>query len=300
VNPTQGRIRTSGGELAYVQAGEGPPVLMLHGFPTSSYLWRREVGLLSARMRVIAPDLMGYGAGEKPADADLSIVAQAGYVTELLDALDIERPAVVGHDIGGGVAQLLALDGRAAALVLLDSICFDAWPIEGVRMLQDATPEQETAEFVEQIVGLTFDLGLGKQKLDGATLGAYVEPWRRDPAAFFRAARAIDGRGLAGREGDLEKLELPTLVIWGEDDPFLSSELGERLGEMISMSMVALLPGCSHFVNEDAWQTVGQLIHEFLRLRYLGESHGHTEGPVPIYLRRPSDEEMRAAGLEDE
>jgi hypothetical protein len=89
-------------------------------------------------------------------------------------------------------------------------------------------------------------------------------------------------------------------VIWGEDDPFLPSDLGERLGELIPMSMTALLPGCSHFVNEDAWQTVGQLLHEFLRLRYLGESHGHTEGPVPIYLRRPTDEEMRAAGLEDE
>jgi pimeloyl-ACP methyl ester carboxylesterase len=251
-------------------------------------------------MRVLAPDLLGYGASDKPADADLSITAQAGYVTELLEALRIERPAAVGHDIGGGVAQLLALDGRAAALALLDSICFDMWPIEGVRMIQATTPEQESAEFAEQLIRLTFDLGLGKQPLDQATLSAYLEPWRRDPAALFRAARGIDGHGLAGREDDLAKLNLPAFVIWGEDDPFLPSELGERLGELIPMSMTALLPGCSHFVNEDAWQTVGQLLHEFLRLRYLGESHGHTEGPVPIYLRRPTDEEMRATELEDE
>jgi 2-hydroxymuconate-semialdehyde hydrolase len=300
MSPAQGRVRTSGGELAYVDAGQGPPVLLLHGFPTSSYLWRREVGLLSARMRVIAPDLLGYGASEKRPDADLSITAQAGYVAELLDRLGIERPAVVGHDIGGGVAQLLALEGRAAALALLDSICFDVWPIEGVRMIQGATSEQETAEFAEQLVRLTFDLGLNKHQLDEATLAAYGEPWRRDPAALFRAARGIDGRGLAGREDDLATLDLPAFVIWGEDDPFLPSDLGERLGELMPMSMTALLPGCSHFVNEDAWQTVGQLLHEFLRLRYLGESHGHTEGPVPIYLRRPTDEEMRAAGLEDE
>jgi 2-hydroxymuconate-semialdehyde hydrolase len=300
MNPAQGRVRTSGGELAYVEAGEGPPVLLLHGFPTSSYLWRREVGLLSARMRVIAPDLLGYGASEKPPDADLSITAQAGYVAELLDQVGIERPAVIGHDIGGGVAQLLALESRAAALALLDSICFDAWPIEGVKMIQGATPEQETAEFAEQLVRLTFDLGLSKHQLDQATLAAYGEPWRRDPAALFRAARGIDGRGLAGREDDLATLDLPVFVIWGEDDPFLLADLGERLGELIPMSMTALLPGCSHFVSEDAWQTVGQLLHEFLRLRYLGESHGHTEGPVPIYLRRPTDEEMRAAGLEDE
>jgi 2-hydroxymuconate-semialdehyde hydrolase len=211
------------------------------------------------------------------------------------------RPAVVGHDMGGGVAQLLALDGRAAAMVLLDAICFDVWPIEGVKMIQEASPEQETAEFVEGLVKVTFDLGMAKQKLDEAAIAAYAAPWQRDPPAFFRAARGIDGAGLAGRDGELEGLNLPSLLIWGEDDPFLPSELAERLGELIPMSMVALLPGCSHFVNEDAWQTVDQLIHEFLRLRYLGESHGHAaEGPVPIYLRPPTPEEVMSADLEDE
>src|SRR5207249_3727418 len=132
------RFATSHGELAYVDAGEGPPVVLLHGFPTSAYLWRREIPLLASRMRVVAPDLLGYGRSAKPKDTDLSITAQAGYVAELLDHLGIEKAAVVGHDIGGGVAQLLAFAGRAAALVLMDAICFDVWPIEGVKMLQAA------------------------------------------------------------------------------------------------------------------------------------------------------------------
>jgi 2-hydroxymuconate-semialdehyde hydrolase len=291
----------SGGELAFVDAGEGRPVVLIHGFPTSSYLWRREILLLSSRMRVIAPDLLGYGLSEKTPDSDLSITAQAGYLEELLDQLGIEGTAVVGHDVGGGVAQLLALSGRAAALVVLDSICFDVWPIEGVKMIQDAQPDQESAQFVESLVRLSLDLGVAKHKIDEEDLAAYVEPWRGDPGAFFRAARGIDGVGLAGREEDLATLSVPALVIWGEDDPFLPSDLGERLGEAIPMSMTALLPGCSHFVTEDAAQTVDQLIHEFLRLRYLGESHGHpTEGPVPIYLRRPTPEEIAGSGLEDE
>ena len=294
------RVSTSGGDVAYVDLGEGPPVLLIHGFPTSSHLWRREIPLLSSRMRVVAPDLLGYGDSEKPAGADLSIIAQAGYLSELLERLQIERPAVVGHDIGGGVAQLLAMDGKAAALVVLDSICFDVWPIEGVKMIQDATEEQENLEFVESLVRLTFDMGLAKQQLDDTDIHAYTEPWRDDPSAFFRAARGIDGKGLAGREAELAGLDIPAFVVWGEDDPFLPSELAERLGEAIPMSMVALLPGCSHFVNEDAWQTVDQLIHEFLRLRYLGDSHGHgAEGPVPIYLRPPTPEEIAAADGDD-
>lgn len=274
------RLATSAGELAYADLGEGPPVLLLHGFPTSSFLWRREAWLLAQRMRVIVPDLLGYGRSERQEDADLSEQAQAGYVRQLLTHLGIEELAVVGHDIGGGVAQMLALgDGSLVrAMVLVDSVCFDAWPIEGVKMLQAATPEQETPEFVESIVRLTFDLGVSRRgRIDATTLRAYLEPWVEEPKAFFRAARAITGRGLAGREQELGSMDIPVFVIWGEDDPFLDSSLGERLGETIPGTTVALLPGCSHFVNEDAPQTIGPLIYEYLRSRYLGNRHAHAE-----------------------
>jgi 2-hydroxymuconate-semialdehyde hydrolase len=284
--------RVSAGELAYVDMGDGPPVLLLHGFPTSSYLWRREAWLLAQRMRVIAPDLLGYGESDKPEDADLSEIAQAGYVRELLTMLSVDELAIVGHDIGGAIAQLLALGGELAVrtLVLLDSDCFDAWPIEGVKMLQAATPEQETPGFVEEILRLTFDLGVShRDRVGESTIEAYLRPWRTDAGAFFRAARGITGRGLSGREAELADLDQRVLIIWGEDDPFLGSELGERLGEAIQGSTVALLPGCSHFVTEDAPQTVGPLIYEFLRSQYLRDPHGdaHRTGPVPVFLQRP-------------
>src|SRR5439155_242766 len=85
-------------------------------------------------------------------------------------------------------------------------------------------------------------------------------------------------------------------VVWGEEDAFLPVELAERLGEAIGFSMVALLPGCGHFVGEDAWQTVGQLLYEFLRLRYLKDAHGHVEaGPVPVFLERPTPQHRPGA-----
>lgn len=285
------RVRVSGGELAYADLGEGSPVLLLHGFPTSSFLWRREAWLLAQRMRVIVPDLLGYGRSDKPEGADLSEAAQAGYVRELLGALEIEEVAVVGHDLGGAIAQMLAIDDGPAvrALVLLDSACFDAWPIEGVRMLQTTPPEEETAEFVESVIRLTFDLGVAhKDRLDEATTQRYLEPWLEEPAAFFRATRAITGQGLEGRDHELGALDIPAFVIWGEGDPFLDAELAERLGETIPGCTVALLPGCSHFVTEDAPQTVGPLMYEYLRSRYLGDRHAHADaGPVQVYLERP-------------
>src|SRR3989442_5219204 len=160
--PDRVLVPVSGGEIAYVDAGEGPAVLLLHGFPTSSCLWRRDLPLLASRMRVIAPDLLGYGESDKPAGRDLSEVGQAMYVRELMERLGIEDTAVVGHDIGGAIAQLLALDpGHLAvrALVLVDSACFDAWPIEGGRRLQAATPAEQRARLVEAAVRLAFGLG---------------------------------------------------------------------------------------------------------------------------------------------
>jgi pimeloyl-ACP methyl ester carboxylesterase len=288
------RIGLSVGEMAYVDMGDGPPVLLLHGFPTSADLWRREAWLIAQRMRVIAPDLIGYGESDKPAEADLTEPAQAGYVRELLEALGINEVAIVGHDIGGAIAQMLALDGplRVHALVLLDPACFDAWPVEGVRMIQAVLPEQETAPFVEEILREAFVVGIAHQsRIEPGVVDGYVEPWKQDPAAFFRAARGLSGKGLAGRDDDLAGLDVPALIIWGEDDPYLPAELAERLGDAIPLSTVALLPGCSHYVTEDAPQTVGPLVYEFLRLRYLGESHGHgpPTGPVRVFLERPNE-----------
>ena len=285
---------TSGGELSFVDLGEGPPVLFLHGFPTNGELWRREAWLCAQRMRVLVPDLLGYGRSERPERSDLSEPAQAGYLLELLEGLGIAELAVVGHDIGGAVAQLLALEPGldVRALVLLDSVAFDAWPIEGVRMIQQTDPEQESAAFARELLSLIFDVGIAHpERMEPGAIDAFVEPWLLDPSSLFRAARGITGKGLAGREQDLVALDLSAFVIWGEEDPFLPPELAERLGETFAGSTVALLPGCSHFVTEDAPQTIPQLVFEWLRLRYAGDTHGHpsAEGPVPIYLERPPE-----------
>jgi hypothetical protein len=96
------RFETSGGAIAYHDEGSGPAVVLLHGFPLSSYLWRGLIPALAARHRVLAPDLLGLGTSDKPTGAPLDIRAQAGYVTELLTHLGIDRVALVGHSTGGG------------------------------------------------------------------------------------------------------------------------------------------------------------------------------------------------------
>jgi pimeloyl-ACP methyl ester carboxylesterase len=280
------RVRVSPGVLAYADEGDGPAVVLLHGFPTSSHLWRDLVPMLAPRFRAIAPDLLGYGDSSKPEDPEaLTIRAQARHVGELLDELEITRFAAVGHDLGGGVAQLLALEGRAEPLVLADAVSFDSWPIEGVRMLQAAEPASADEELVRGIVGVALDSGMSRpERLSEEDRQEYLRPWLADPPALLRAARGIDGVGLTGTEDRLAALDARALVVWGEDDPFQPPELAERLGEAIPGATVALLPGCSHYVTEDAPEAVFPLIAEYLRVHHLREPHAHHAGPAPVEL----------------
>jgi 2-hydroxymuconate-semialdehyde hydrolase len=278
------RVLTSGGELAYVDEGDGPAVLLLHGFPTSAHLWRDLVPMLAPRFRAVAPDLLGYGDSDRPDQEAVTVRSQADHARELLEALGLQRVAVVGHDIGGGIGQLLAFEGLVETLVLIDSICLDSWPIEGVRMIQQIDPASVDEEFVPNLVSMTFDLGMGRPaRLSDEDREEFVRPWRSDPAALIRAARGIDGVGLVGTEDQLASLDTRTLIVWGEDDPFQPSDLAERLGELLPGSTVALLPGCSHYVTEDAPEAVLPLISEYLRTHYLGERHGHA-GPTMVDL----------------
>jgi pimeloyl-ACP methyl ester carboxylesterase len=286
-------FESSGGTLAYTDEGEGKPLILLHGFPTSSYLWRNLAPLLEQRYRTIVVDLLGYGSSAKPEGAELDIRAQARYAGELLDDLGVEGElAAIGHDIGGGVAQLLALEGRASHLVLIDSISFDSWPIEGVRMIQEAEPASVDAEFAANLVGMAIELGTGKpDRLTPEVIAAYAAPFVEGdgPLALIRAARGIDGAGLAGTEARLAEVGEGMLVLWGEDDPYQDQEWALKLSEVVPGSTVAILPGCSHFLLEDAPETLGPLIYEWLRVRYLREPHHHAgvTTPVVVSLTRP-------------
>ena len=291
------RVRIAAGELALVDAGDpdAPAVVLLSGGLTSSYLWRGLIPVLSPWMRVIAPDLLGSGDSDSPEDADLRLPAQAANVRALLHELGIERVALVGHGRGGGVAQLLALEGGVEALVLIDSIAFDAWPSPRILELRSRLDDVDDA-FVRAWFDTFFDVGMGhRERLTDADLREYRRPFEGEDGVrrFARIAAAFDGEGLAGLEPRLAGLEIPEFVLWGEDDAYLPAELAERLGDALPWSSVALLPGCGHFLLEDAPETVVPLIVQWLRTRYLRlpQAHEHDEGAVTVELgRRPPED----------
>ena len=266
------RLHVSGGELAFVEMGdpEDPAVLLVHGFPGSSYMWRQFAPLLSPWMRVIAPDLLGCGDSDQPADVDLSILAQEGYARELLDHLGIERFAVVGHSHGGGIAQLLALHGGVETMILLDSIAFDAWPSETFGELQRSAPKEPSASLVRAVIATGFDLGMGhRPRLTDADLDEYSRPFSGDdgPPAFMRFARAINGEGLIDAEPALRALEVPTLLLWGEGDQRSPIEVAERFRDAIPNAELQIIPGAGHVSNMEQPDAFSTHVRRFLTAR---------------------------------
>ncbi len=275
------RIPVSGGRLAVLEAGhpDAPAVVLVHGYPTSSFLWRAFVPALASEMRVIAPDLLGAGDSDKPVGAALDAEAQAGYVRELLAALGVSRSAIVAHGDGGTVAQLLALDSGVDALVLIDAAAFGESAAAAIERAVPATDLEPAAVIREAL-----RRGCARpERIAPNVAKEYARPYDGPDGAgalvrWARAAAAAPGASA----DELARIESPTLLLWGEDDPFVVADVAERLNERIETSSLALLPGCGHFLPEEAAPTIVPLVAQWLAGRYLGRIHSHAHGPVPV------------------
>lgn len=139
-------VDVDGRRVSVWSAGDtGPPVLLVHGIPTNSRLWEDVVPVVAQRARVLAVDMLGYGDSPAPEDQPVDLATQAAVLLGLIDTLGLDRVVVVGHDLGGGVAQILAVaaSDRVAGLGVVDGVCYDGWPVPMVRAMKAAWPVLE-------------------------------------------------------------------------------------------------------------------------------------------------------------
>lgn len=264
------RQGTSVGEVAYEVFGEGPPVVLVHGTPTRSYLWRNIVPALAEHRSVYVYDLLGYGESEKGEGQDVSIAAQARLLKELVEAWGLEEPAIAGHDIGGGIvlrAQLL--EGvRFSRVALLDAV------VLGPRLSAPRSSTWHVREHAEaykampnHLFGAFFSAYLGEanSKLGGDAFEAYLAPWLGEEGrrAFVRQALQFEERHTAEIEPRLASVEVPVLVVWGEKDGWLDPSLALRLRNEIPGSELKLIQEGGHFVQEDAPEEIAKALAGF-------------------------------------
>jgi pimeloyl-ACP methyl ester carboxylesterase len=250
-------VTADGVEVAVRRAGSGPPVLLLHGIPTSSRVWDGVGADLAADFDVVAPDLLGYGESGKPPDRDVSMAAQADLMPKLLDELAVERVVLVGHDLGGAVAQRMVVDApdQVAGLVLIDSVSFDSWPILRMRVLRTVMPPF-ARRWPRHWFGW-FDRSLRRYVPNGEpreALSASLGAWSANRAgadAFMRNARAMDPRITEEVAPRLAEVRVPAHVVWGRRDPFQRVRWAAKLRDAIPGATLTVLEG-GHFLPWDA------------------------------------------------
>lgn len=257
------------GGVAYEVFGEGPPVVLVHGTPTRSYLWRGVAPTLAERNRVYVYDLLGFGESERREDQDLSIAAQARLLKELVEGWGLEQPAAVGHDIGGGmVLRAHLLEGvRFRRIALVDSVVVTPWMPEANEHFEAHMDAYRTMpnHLFEAIVAAHFGEATSPDMDEGAW-EAYLSQWRGEEGklAFLRKEEGLRERDTAELEPRLGEVEVPVLVVWGEEDAWLKPSQADRLHEAIPGSRLRKVQGVGHFVPEDAPEELAEVLASFL------------------------------------
>lgn len=270
----RGEFLDLGGARLYYYAagtrGAGEPVVFLHGFPTSSHLWRDVVPLVPPGHRVVVVDLLGYGRSDKPDGRDVSIKGHAERVVQLFDALRIERAAVVGHDVGGGIAQYLAVryPTRASRICLIDSVGFDDWPTRDVKMAKASLPltRHLPATWILGIVRSDLQRGYAEHERGLHSIEQYLRPFATPEGrdVLVEHLLALDHAETLALSKRLKDVVAPTALVWGAHDPFLPVALGKRLQEAIPGSTLDVIPDVRHFTPEEAPETVGTILAKWL------------------------------------
>jgi len=274
----------NGIRLHYVEAGSGPLVILLHGFPEFWYSWRHQLpALAEAGFRVIAPDLRGYGESAKPRGVQAyQIELLTADVLALIHHLGYSSAHIVGHDWGGGIAWSMTMQYPAA----IDRLVILNCPHPAILFRQIRQPWQLLKSwyiFFFQVPWLPECLF----RLNG--FAALMRTFRRDPVrpdAFsaedverYRHALARPGaltaainyyraafrRNLGRVPPGMKPTAQPTLVIWGERDRYLDVRLLDGLNAWVPNLRVERLADASHWVQNDAPERVNPLLVEFLR-----------------------------------
>ncbi len=269
--PASNHVTANALNLHYLEAGQGTPILLLHGFPTSSHLYRNIIPKLAKTHRVIAIDLPGYGLSDKPLDARYNFKFYTNTLNAFLDALDIPTTNLVVHDLGGPVGLYWAVNNprRVHNIVLLNTLVYPetSWAVK-LFLLALRTPGLRN--FLVSPKGIVGAMKFGvvhKERLNREVLTPYTAPFETLAArkALIKAGSGLSIKGLAQIKKKLPALEAPLRLIYGENDRVLPdvAKTMQRIKRTHPQAELTALPNCGHFLQEDEPERVAELIAEF-------------------------------------
>lgn len=259
-----------GGHVAYDVFGEGRPVVLVHGTPFSSYVWRSIAPALAENYRVYVFDLLGYGASEKREGQDVSLYAQGKLLAALLEHWGLEKPIIVGHDFGGAVTLRAHLLERCdfEKIVLMDAVSVAPWGSPFFRLVQDYPGVfRQIPGYMHRAMMAAYIRDATYKPMTDEEVFPYVEPWlgQEGQAALYRQIAQNDQRYTDEVEPLYGEIERPMLVLWGEEDRWLPLEIGEKLHSLIPGSQMKTIPDCAHLAQEDAPEAILEHLDVFFK-----------------------------------
>lgn len=273
-------IISNGIRLHYVTQGEGPLMLMLHGFPEFWYSWRKQIPEFAQNYKVVALDLRGYNDSEKPADKSAYVMAEfIKDVEGVIRGLGYDRCVLVGHDWGGAIAWSFAYTHpELVEKLIILNLPHPAKFAEGLRTPQQLLrssyifffqlpwlPELLVQASGYQIVTAALTgMAVNKDAFSNADLAAYKEAVAKPGAltAMINYYRNTFEQGLTDRDWGV--LDVPTLMIWGEDDTALGKELTYGTEAYVKNFQIRYISNCSHWVQQERPELVNQYMREYL------------------------------------
>lgn len=249
----------------------GQPVIFIHGLPTHPRLWRYVIPRAALTgMNCLAWEMVGYGWSLKEGlGKDISVAKQAEYLLKWLRQLRIHKAIFVGHDIGGGVVQRLAVEhpDMVEGMVLADCVAYDNWPIPSVKAARQIVGliELLPVAFLKPIFLWTmFNLGHDRNSRRAESAEMHWHPYARSigPKAFAHQLRSLNTKDTISISDQLSKLNIPVRVVWSLLDP-LSIESGKRLARDLGAPLLIAKNG-KHFTPEDHPEIIAQAIKGIL------------------------------------
>ena len=274
--------RGNGVDLHIVEQGDGPLMLFLHGFPEFWYSWRHQMAEFAADYHVVAPDMRGYNKSDKPRGRRAYALAElVADVRALIEDLGYEKCVLVAHDWGGAVAWEFAhrhpeMLERLVAMNMPHPVRF----YEGLSSLSQLRrswyilyfqlpwlPEKLLSRHnYEAITQVFANQAKNPEAFSARDLDAYRKAVSQPGAltAMLNYYRNLPIDGVGFDPDSYQMLEVPTLMLWGEDDAALGKELTYGTERLVRDLRIEYIPDCSHWIQQDRPEQVNELMREFL------------------------------------
>ena len=261
-----------GRSVAWDRFGDGPAVVMCHGTPWSSQLWRPFARTLAAEFSVYLWDMPGYGQSSKDGDHAVDLGVQGALFADLLRHWNLDAPQVVAHDYGGAVSLRAHLvhGARYASLALVDVVALRPWGSDYFRLVAHnadvfaAQPAAVHRGALEAYIAGASHRGLTPDQMDLLT-----SPWSTDEgqAAFYRQIAQADERYTDEIQDRYASIDIPVAVVWGRDDAWIPVDRAVELARLIPGAALEVIDDAGHLIQFDAPVELATTLHRWLTTR---------------------------------